>query len=171
MRFNMIPNILSGLRIIMAISFPFLSQQNRILILCLALLTEYLDGALARKFNWVTASGQILDPIADKILALIVGLTFVVIKKLSIIELLLISLRDLVAAGGFILIVIIYRNYSLTSSFRPNFLGKMTTAFQYLVFLDLLFFPVSHDWLLLVTGFFSFISAVVYTRNLYRTFR
>ena len=33
--------------------------------------TDYLDGKLARKYQWETPSGQILDPLCDKLFALI----------------------------------------------------------------------------------------------------
>ena len=38
----------------------------------LAGMTDYLDGYLARKYNAVSELGEILDPIADKILILFV---------------------------------------------------------------------------------------------------
>ena len=71
------PNFLSGVRIVVAVIFPFLSPVLRLPFVVLALLTEYFDGALARKYNWVTSVGQILDPVADKLFALSVGLTLV----------------------------------------------------------------------------------------------
>ena len=43
-----------------------------IVLFFLAGVTDYLDGYLARKYNAVSQLGEILDPIADKILILFV---------------------------------------------------------------------------------------------------
>ena len=40
-------------------------------IFLLALITDYLDGLIARNFNQTTAFGAFLDPIADKLLVVI----------------------------------------------------------------------------------------------------
>ena len=39
---------------------------------CFAGLTDYLDGYLARKYNAESQLGEILDPIADKILIIFI---------------------------------------------------------------------------------------------------
>ena len=66
-------NLLTFARIIIAIIiFGFLALENYY-ILALALffiagLTDYLDGFFARKYNVTSQIGEILDPLADKIL-------------------------------------------------------------------------------------------------------
>ncbi len=73
-----IPNILSCLRVGMVIAFIilFIKQQsitdsNWAYIVCLVLyitafVTDVLDGYLARRFNWVSDFGKLVDPFADK---------------------------------------------------------------------------------------------------------
>ena len=74
-----IPNILSSLRIAMVGVFAWLfitAFPNHTArywwalgVFVLAFLTDVLDGFLARTFNWVTPVGKLLDPIADKLMA------------------------------------------------------------------------------------------------------
>ncbi len=66
-----IPNILSFVRIafIPFIIWSYLAG-NEILsavLIAISLLTDMLDGFIARKFNMVTPLGKALDPIADKL--------------------------------------------------------------------------------------------------------
>ena len=156
------PNFLSGVRIVVAVIFPFLSPVLRLPFVVLALLTEYFDGALARKYNWVTSVGQILDPVADKLFALSVGLTLVVAKKLLLWQLLFISFRDITVTAGFLIFLLFSKNMFRITSFQPHFLGKTTTVFQYLVFLSALLLQESLSWILYITGALSVFSAILY---------
>jgi Phosphatidylglycerophosphate synthase len=67
-----IVNLITLSRIILApIILVFLILDNYLLCLLLfvlASITDYLDGYLARKYNAESQLGEILDPIADKIL-------------------------------------------------------------------------------------------------------
>ena len=66
-------NILTLIRIFIAVViFTFLAIKNYYLLALflffIAGLTDYFDGFLARKFNATSQLGEILDPLADKIL-------------------------------------------------------------------------------------------------------
>ena len=68
-----IPNILSVIRIILVFVFvvAFFSPISKIWALVIFLtagVTDVVDGFLARKFNWITDLGKVLDPFADKLM-------------------------------------------------------------------------------------------------------
>ena len=66
------PNLVSLLRVPLALTFPFVadSAPAALTVLGLAGATDVLDGLLARRLNAVTPLGAVIDPIADKIFAL-----------------------------------------------------------------------------------------------------
>lgn len=94
------------------------------LIFTLAALTDYFDGYFARKRNQVTATGKLLDPIADKLL---VTSAFI-------------SLVELDLAPAWMVVIIVGREF-VVSGFRSiaaargfvmpaNWLGKTKTVTQ-----------------------------------------
>ena len=88
-----IPNALTALRIVMVPLFVWAlwtggphGEANLSLrwwaaaVFVLAMMTDWLDGYLARKNNLITSFGKIADPIADKLLT---GAAFVVLSMLG----------------------------------------------------------------------------------------
>jgi cardiolipin synthase (CMP-forming) len=66
------PNLMSLLRVPLAVTFPFVadSAPAALTVLGLAGATDVLDGLLARRLGAVTSLGAVLDPVADKLFAL-----------------------------------------------------------------------------------------------------
>ena len=66
------PNLVSLLRVPLAVAFPFVvhSTPAAITVLALAGATDVLDGQLARRLGAVTPLGAVIDPVADKLFAL-----------------------------------------------------------------------------------------------------
>lgn len=66
------PNLVSLLRVPLALTFPFVadSAPAALTVLGLAGATDVLDGMLARRLGAVTALGAVIDPVADKLFAL-----------------------------------------------------------------------------------------------------
>jgi len=69
----LIPNILSILRLILLlplcylILYKFETQKSVIIfIMILMYITDLSDGYIARKFNQISETGKILDPLADR---------------------------------------------------------------------------------------------------------
>lgn len=75
-----IPNILTSIRIVAAGVFAyFFAQDNHnacVATFALSMLTDVLDGAIARKYNCISDLGKILDPLADKLTLLIISICF-----------------------------------------------------------------------------------------------
>lgn len=76
-----IPNILTIIRFIL-IPFIFISVINHyyvtgLIIFTISAVTDILDGYIARKYNYITDIGKLIDPLADKLtqISLLLALT------------------------------------------------------------------------------------------------
>lgn len=78
--------------------FFFNREELAVGIFVIALLTDWLDGWLARKRHEVTTLGQLLDPIADKLLVASV----------------LISLVEMHLAPAWVVVIIVGREFAVT---------------------------------------------------------
>lgn len=56
--------------------------------------TDYLDGKIARRYNYMTDFGKIMDPLADKILIISMYICFVGLGISSILPIILIVIRE-----------------------------------------------------------------------------
>ena len=92
----------------------------------IASLTDALDGFLARRMNWQTELGKILDPVADKLL--LTGTIFIlwVSDYIPLYIFIIFFSRDVaILIGAAIQMTLIESNAPL-----PNILGKLTTTLQ-----------------------------------------
>ena len=134
----------------------------------IASLTDYFDGYFARKYNAVSAIGEILDPIADKVLiafvlfGLSVNLTSYFIAFISALiiarEIWVGALRDFNARQG---------HSDLT---KVTFLAKIKTTIQlFTISIYLLGLTLNNMLLILFGDMFLFISLLItiYTGYLY----
>jgi phosphatidylglycerophosphate synthase len=125
-----VPNVLSLLRIGLALAFPFFPTTWRAGTIVAAALTDLFDGRLSRALHGTSTFGQMIDPVADKLFVGMVLLTMVMAGELSLAELALVGFRDLAVLAG-----------SAWSAFRlgwgslrqmpPSILGKLTTGGQF----------------------------------------
>ena len=128
--FIFIPNLLSIVRI--ALVYPILNNIFlgnfivSIIYFVIASITDALDGFLARKMDWQTQLGKILDPVADKLL--LSGTIFILWLNEYIpfyIFVIFISRDVAILIGAAIKMTLIESVTPL-----PNFLGKFTTILQ-----------------------------------------
>ena len=141
-------------------------------IFLLALITDYLDGFVARNFNQTTAFGAFLDPIADKLLVVIT--IFLLARSLDSIIFILSSL--IIISREFLVIAIRQRLAELKSNvpLKVNNLGKIKTGFQMLALFSLLHtnttlgamdLHIIGILLLFIAAVLTVISFIYYVRN------
>ncbi|MEW5925305.1 MAG: CDP-alcohol phosphatidyltransferase family protein [Candidatus Zixiibacteriota bacterium] len=99
----LLPNIMSLLRVVLTIPIAWFLAQNNDAgaliaagLLLVAGATDFLDGFLARKLNQITALGHLLDPLADKLLAIILIVELIIFRDFPIWLAVAIVLRDIV---------------------------------------------------------------------------
>ena len=155
-------NLITVSRIILgAVIFIFLTRAElywyAFVLFFFASITDYYDGYLARKYNLVSEIGEILDPIADKILivfllfAISINLTSYYIGILSALiitrEIWVGALRDFNARTN------------KTNATKVTFLAKIKTTIQlFTISLYLLGIAMNNMFLLLIADIMLFIS-------------
>lgn len=112
----------------------------------IASLTDLLDGYLARRYKQVTRLGKLLDPLADKLLAM--GA--------------LLSLVELNLAPAWMVFIIVAREFTITGlrgiaseegiTIAAGVLGKWKFGFQVAAISCLLFGPTLDAWMFQWTG-------------------
>ena len=138
---NMIlPNQLTVLRIILTPVFYLLFRTGEPLfvqismgVYIVAAFTDWYDGWLARKFNYITEWGKFLDPLADKILNSAAFFAFVYLDILPLWMVVIIVIRDFFITG--LRAVADYQNISFVT--RKSAKWK---TFMQMVFINYLLF-------------------------------
>jgi CDP-diacylglycerol--glycerol-3-phosphate 3-phosphatidyltransferase len=135
-----LPNQLTILRIILTPVFlyfflssdPFFKQIS-LGIYFIAALTDWYDGWLARKFNYITTWGKFWDPLADKILTSSAFLGFAIINVLQLWMVIIIILRDLIVTG--LRAYADYKNISFPTSYYAKWKTFIQMTFLYYLLL------------------------------------
>ncbi|HIP94029.1 MAG TPA: CDP-alcohol phosphatidyltransferase family protein, partial [Leucothrix sp.] len=74
-----IPNIISVLRILLVLPIASLlldeAWMSAFILIFIAGISDAFDGFLARAFHWQSKLGSMLDPIADKLLLVVIFVT------------------------------------------------------------------------------------------------
>ena len=145
-----------------------------VLLFFLAGLTDYYDGYLARKYNAESELGEILDPIADKILIvfILIGLSVELDSQLMALLSSLIIAREIGVAA--------LRDFSarnnLSDRTKVTFLAKVKTSIQLLTIgLYLLALASSFNLLIVISDIFLIIATFItlytgyqYTLNVFK---
>ncbi len=142
---SQIPNLLTLLRIAACpVLVLVLNERNYELALFLFLaagITDGLDGFIAKRFNYVTTLGAILDPLADKLL---IGSAYIMLTltgDLPLWLLIVVMFRDLIIIAGYLVLVTMGDDVPL----RPSYTSKFNTFLQ--IALVILVLTNSAGWL------------------------
>ncbi|MCS6865617.1 MAG: CDP-alcohol phosphatidyltransferase family protein [Gemmataceae bacterium] len=163
----LIPNLLSAARIVLGAAFPFSSDDGRLFIIVLAMLSDGLDGLAARWLQGESDVGRWLDPIADKFFVLMVTATLLAEGTLHPLWLMGIAARDITVMVG-LLVVVVRPQWLRWHKFQPSWWGKSTTAAQFVVLLVLVVKGSAPVWLLTITTLVSLGAAINYAMRFVR---
>ena len=99
-----IPNILTIIRFIL-IPFIFMSVIFHhyligLVIFTISAITDILDGYIARKYNYITDIGKLIDPLADKLTQISVLASFVTVDIIPFWILVIVILKELIMVVG-----------------------------------------------------------------------
>ena len=125
-----IPNILTILRFLLIPIIIILAIQNNyigvIIVLTISGITDVLDGFIARKFNFITDFGKLMDPLADKATQMAILVTFALKAVIPLWIIVIVILKEffMIAGASFL-----YGKELVVSS---KWYGKLTTVLFYL---------------------------------------
>ena len=133
-----IPNLLTIFRfILIPIMFYFVLVDNYLLaviFLILSGLTDVLDGFIARKFNFITDLGTLLDPLADKFTQIALLLVLVLQGIIPLWILLVLLAKELLMISGASFLF-----EKETIAIPSRWYGKLTTVLIYIaIFLSMI---------------------------------
>ncbi|MBT8102014.1 MAG: CDP-alcohol phosphatidyltransferase family protein [Gammaproteobacteria bacterium] len=138
MSLSWLPNAISLLRIVLVV--PILSSiLNGNFGLALALFfvagfSDGIDGYLAKRFDWHSRTGALLDPVADKLLVAGTFITLAYTQHIAVWLTAVVILRDLVIVGG----ALAYNYFVRPVPGEPTRISKLNTALQLLFLLFVL---------------------------------
>lgn len=120
-----ISNIITLSRIILLPFIVYFLLNNQrfaaFAIMLISLLSDAIDGYLARKLHQESEAGKFLDPICDKISLTVILITLLIINSIPLWGVIIVVARDaLILLGSYIM----WRNKSLV--FKSHTLGKIT---------------------------------------------
>jgi cardiolipin synthase len=159
-----IPNLITALRILLIAPIAVALLRHELLIALglffFAVVSDLLDGFIAKRFGWQSALGGVLDPAADKLL---LATSFVVLAVMHLVPLWLMATavaRDLIIVGG----AIAYRLWLGPVQARPSNLSKLNTLCQALFILCVIArqqFSQPDAWAIVTLGALTFLTTAV----------
>ena len=173
--FKHIPNILTIMRFIfIPIILNFIFQGNYILgiiVFTISGLTDVLDGFIARKFNFVSNFGKLMDPLADILTQISVLAALVSVKIIPVWILAIVVLQELIMVVGASFL------YGKNVVVYSKWYGKLATVLFYLAIVVSLFIKqldLTGIWLHLDLAIYccalicTIFSLVMYVKCLYQ---
>lgn len=156
-----VPNMLTMLRFVLIpvyiIVFANGYTISAFLIVLLAGLTDVLDGYIARTRGLVTPLGEMLDPLADKSMMIVVILSLLISGLIPWYAAAAFFIRDI----GMIMGSAIF-HFRGKKTVPANTMGKITTILYYIAILLIVFeieYAIHYLWFVIA---FSFVTSAIY---------
>jgi CDP-diacylglycerol--glycerol-3-phosphate 3-phosphatidyltransferase/cardiolipin synthase len=127
----MIPNAISLSRLVLAVAFMRWAAEPAVAvaILCVAGVSDWLDGWLAKRLGQASRLGAILDPVCDRLFVVPVLATLVLVYGLPAWKLAVLVTRDVANTLG--ALVVWLRRPDQVHGLRPRTSGKIVTSLQF----------------------------------------
>ena len=134
-----IPNLITVFRFLLVPPVVMLLLNERfglaLILFGVAGFTDGLDGYLAKRNNWTSRLGALMDPLADKLLLVSCFVTLGWLGWIPVWLVALVVLRDLVIVGG----AIMFHMRVERLEARPSMVSKLNTVAQILLVLAVIF--------------------------------
>jgi cardiolipin synthase (CMP-forming) len=105
-------------------------DERALVIFAVAVLTDLIDGFLARFLNQKSRLGALLDPIADKTLMTVTWIVGVSVGAAPLWLAAVIIGRDLVLGLGVLVLIVAWKDRHGPGAWRPTRIGKYAMLFQ-----------------------------------------
>lgn len=102
-----------------------------------ASVTDYFDGKIARKYNYITDFGKIMDPLADKMLTISMYICFVGLGISPILPIVLIVIRELLVTS-----VRFFVSEKRNVVISANIFGKLKTLSQMVAIISVMLMQI-----------------------------
>ena len=139
-----IPNLITGFRFLLVPPVVMLLVNERfdmaLILFGVAGLSDGLDGYLAKRNNWTSRLGELMDPLADKLLLVSCFVTLGWMGWIPLWLVALVVLRDLVIVGG----AIVFHMRVERLEAAPSIISKLNTFAQILLVLAVIFSQGMH---------------------------
>jgi CDP-diacylglycerol--glycerol-3-phosphate 3-phosphatidyltransferase/cardiolipin synthase len=162
-------NVLSLARIPLAAGFAVGVAAGQVVVatvmLALACATDVADGWFARHFRQETATGRVVDPLADKLFFATAAVALLASGRLGVLAVVLLSTREIAQLVLAATLAVRRRLFRTGTGARARALGKLTTTLQAATAAAALLWPVARPPLVAGTALFGAAAAVDYWRS------
>ena len=125
-----LPNLITIARLVLVPPAGWLLWHQdygvALVVIAVAGLSDFIDGELARRFDWRSRFGEFADPLADKLLVSVVFVVLVLQQHIPIWLVVVVVLRDAVILGGAAAYRLLFHDIEIS----PPFVSKANTAVQ-----------------------------------------
>lgn len=125
-----VPNLLTLFRIaaapVLVLLLKYGANDLAVVLFVAAGVSDGLDGYIAKRFNYQTRLGAILDPVADKLLLVSSYVMLTLLGHLPFWLLVTVVFRDVVIVGGYLVLVTLNGSVHM----QPSIVSKLNTVLQ-----------------------------------------